>query len=64
MIYSYNRVDGHKEYFGLTNLFYFENENFLTYWDMNNYHIIYNNMFQNGLKKKVVQYHYQYMVQP
>ena len=27
-----NRVDGHKDYFGLTNLF------FLTYWNMNNYH--------------------------
>ena len=36
---SYNRVDGYKEYFGLTNLFYFVNGDFLTYWDMNIYHI-------------------------
>ena len=24
----------------------------LTYWDMNIYHITYNNLFQNGLKNK------------
>ena len=47
-----NRVNDHKEYFGLTNLFYFGNGNFLTHWNMNNYHKTYSNMFQNGLKYK------------
>ena len=49
---SYNRVEGYKKHFGLTNLFNFGNGNFLTYWDMNIYHETYSNMFQNGLKYK------------
>ena len=64
LIYFYNRVDGYKEYFGLTNSLYFGNGNFLTYWDMNIYHIKYNNMFQNGLQYKVIRYRYWCMVQP
>ena len=50
--FSYNRVDGYKEYFGLTNLFHFGNGKFLAYWDMNIYHVTYNHMLQNGLKYK------------
>ena len=51
-MFFYNRVDGYKEYFGLTNLFYFGIGDYLTYWDRNNYHVTYNDMFQNGLKYK------------
>ena len=43
---SYNRVDGYKEYFGLTNLFFWKCK--CSY--MNIHHVTYNNMFQNGLK--------------
>ena len=44
-----NRVDGNREYFGLTYLFSFGNGNFLAYWNINNNHITHNNMFENGL---------------
>ena len=49
---SYYRVDGYKEHFTLINLFHFGNGNFLTDWNMDNFHITYNDMFQNGLKHK------------
>ena len=47
-----NSVDGHREYFGLTNLISFGNGNFLTYCNTNNYHTTYSNIFQNRLKYK------------
>ena len=49
---SYYRVDGYKEYFGLTNLFHVRNRSFLNYWCKTNYQMTYNNMYQNGLKYK------------
>ena len=42
-----------RENFGSTNLFFFGNGNFLTCWNMNNYHITYSNMFVNGIKYKM-----------
>ena len=40
-----NRVDRHKEYFGLSNSFSLGNGKFFTYWNVNIYHETYNNMF-------------------
>ena len=49
MVFS-NRVDRHTEYFGLTKLFSFGNGIYLTYSNMNDYHITHSTMCKNGLK--------------
>ena len=44
-----NRVDGHEEYFGLTNILY-NNKMYDKYWNQDNYLKTYKELFRYGLK--------------